>query len=462
MISLERWPKLKRLRERLNGKAKTEPEFRFYRLYDKVYRSDVLEAAYAQCRSNGGAPGVDGQSFGDIEAYGVERFLAELADELKTLRYKPEAVRRVLIPKEGQPGKFRPLGIPTIKDRVVQQSVKLLLDPVCEADFTDNAYAYREGKSALDAVIDVNAHLQAGYTDVVDADLSKYFDTIPHDQLMRSVERRIADVKLLWLIRHWLKAPVHETNETGKVAVSGGRKTKVGTPQGGVISPLLANIYFRRFLLAWEKFGFGRKFQSRIINYADDFVILCRGWAKEALQEARTLIAKLGLTLNEEKTRVCHAGETPFNFLGYTFETLHRFGGQPYLGLRPSDKSAHKYRETVRQLTAADQTPKEMETVVEAVNRVIRGYWNYYSLGTSGTLRWELNQYTRYRVWKWTKRKHAKSRKRTKSRRRMGAKRSGAKDLKARIKAAKKGLVNGMNVPRKSLAYWGRRTPIAV
>ena len=446
MISLERWPKLKRLREKLNGKAKTELGFRFYRLYDKVYRSDVLEAAYAQCRSNAGAPGVDGQTFEDIEAYGVERFLTELADELKTLRYEPQPVRRVLIPKAGQPGKYRPLGIPTIKDRVTQQSVKLLLDPIFEADFTDNAYAYREGKSAHDAVIDVNTHLQAGFTEVVDADLSKYFDTIPHEALMQSVGRRIADTKVLWLIRHWLKAPVHETNEAGKVVVSGGRKTKVGTPQGGVISPLLANIYFRRFLLAWEKFGLDRKFQSRIVNYADDFVILCRNQAKEALEAAGNLIAKLGLKLNEEKTRVCQAGETPFDFLGYTFETLHRFGGRPYLGLRSSDKSAIKYRETVRELTAADQTWKQTETVVEEVNRVIRGYWNYYSLGTSGTQRWQLNEYTRYRIWKWTRRKHAKPRKRT------GAKRSGAKGVKARSRAAKELLLDALKIPRKPSA----------
>jgi RNA-directed DNA polymerase len=451
MISLERWPKVKQLRERLNGKAKTELKFRFFRLYDKVYRSDVLEAAYAQCRSNGGAPGVDGRTFDDIAAYGVERFLTELADELKTLRYKPEAVRRVLIPKAGQPGKFRPLGIPTIKDRVVQQSVKLLLDPVFEADFTDNAYAYREGKSALDAVIDVNAHLKAGYIEVVDADLSKYFDTIPHDKLTKSVERRIADTKVLWLIRHWLKAPVHETNEAGKMAISGGAKTKVGTPQGGVISPLLANIYFRRFLLAWEKFGFGRKFCSRIVNYADDFVILCRERAGDALKAARDLIAKLGLTLNEEKTRECQAGKTPFTFLGYTFEMLHCFGGKPYLGLRPSDKSASKYRESVRKLTSADQTPKSAETMAEAVNRVIRGYWNYYSLGSSQKLRWELNQYTRFRVWRWTLRKHARPRKR------QGAKRSGAPELRARIKATKELLVNGMNIARKSLSNLGRR-----
>ena len=456
MISLESWPKVKQLRERLNGKAKTEPNYRFYLLHDKVYRKDFLEAAYAQCRTNGGPPGVDGQTFDDIEAYGVERFLTELADELKTLRYEPEAVQRVLIPKAGQPGKFRPLGIPTIKDRVVQQSVKLLLDPIYEADFTDNAYAYRAGRSAQDAVIDVNAHLKAGFTEVVDADLSKYFDSIPHDKLMRSVERRIADRKVLWLIRHWLKAPVQETNEAGKGVLGGGRKTKVGTPQGGVISPLLANIYFRRFLLAWETFGFGRKFRSRIVNYADDFVILCRELAAEALQAARNLIAKLGLKLNEEKTRVCQAGETPFNFLGYTFETLYRYGGQPYLGLRPSDKSASKYRENVQQLTAAKQTPKKAETVVEAVNRVIRGYWNYYSLGSSGRLRWELNQYTRYRVWRWTQRKHARPRKRT------GAKRSGGPDLKARIKATQKKLVNGMNIPRKSLSSGGRRMPCEV
>jgi group II intron reverse transcriptase/maturase len=329
---------------------------------------------------------------------------------------------------------------------VVQQSVKLLLDPIFEADFTDNAYAYRAGKSAHDAVIDVNTHLQAGFTEVVDADLSKYFDTIPHDKLMQSVERRIVDRQILWLIRHWLKAPVHETNERGRVVVSGGKKMKVGTPQGGVISPLLANIYFRRFLLAWEKFGFGTKFCSRIVNYADDFVILCREKAGEALQAARKLITTLGLTLNEEKTRECHAGETPFNFLGYTFETLYRLGGKPYVGLRPSDKSAKKYRETIRQLTAADQTSKQVETVAKAVNRVVRGYWNYYSLGTSHSLRWQLNEYTRTKMRNWTLRKHAKPRKRT------GAKQSGGRALNERVKAARNLVLNAMNIPRKRSA----------
>jgi len=442
MISLTRWPKVKQLREKLNGKAKAEPGFRFYLLYDKVYRQDFLEAAYAQCRSNGGAPGVDGQTFADIEAYGEERFLTELADELKELRYQPGAVRRVLIPKEGQPGKYRPLGIPTIKDRVVQQAVKLLLEPIFEADFTDNAYGYREGKSAHDAVLDVAASVRAGFTEVVDADLSKYFDTIPHAELMRSVERRVADRKVLWLVRRWLKAPVQETNERGRVVISGGQKTKAGTPQGGVISPLLANIYFRRFLVAWEQFGWHEKFRTRIVNYADDFVILSRGRGQAALSAARTLVSALGLTLNEEKTRLCRAGREAFNFLGYTFERLYSFGGRPYVGKRPSDKSVKKFRETVRQLTAADQVSKEATTVAGAVNAVIRGYWNYYSLGTSSGLRWQLNRYTWERMRIWARRKHARPRKRT------GARRSQGGGLWAKVRAAQALLLDACKLPR--------------
>jgi len=442
MIGLQRWPKVKQLREKLNGKAKAEPGFRFYVLYDKMYRKDFLEAAYAQCRSNGGAPGVDGQDFADIEAYGRERFLTELADELKELRYEPGPVRRVLIPKEGQPGKFRPLGIPNIRDRVVQQAVKLLLEPIFEADFTAEAYGYRAGKSAHDAVLDVTASVRAGFTEVVDADLSKYFDTIPHDQLMRSVERRIADRKVLWLIRHWLKVPVHGRNEQGRVVVSGGQKTKAGTPQGGVISPLLANIYFRRFLVAWRQYGWHEKFRSRIVNYADDFVILSRGCGRQALDAARRLIQALGLTLNEEKTRLCKAGQDPFNFLGYTFERLYSFGGRPYLGTRPADKSVKKFRETVRELTASDQVSKEAGTVAAAVNAVIRGYWNYYSWGTSSSLRWQLNQYVRERMKIWVLRKH------TKPRKRKGMRRSRGKGLWAKVRAAEALLLDALKVPR--------------
>jgi len=329
MISLTRWPKVEDLRTKLNGRAKAKAKFRFYSLYDKVYRQDFLEAAYAQCKSNDGAPGVDGKTFEDIESYGVERYLAELADELERCVYQPQPVRRVLIPKENQPGKFRPLGIPTIRDRIVQQAVKLLLEPIFEADFTDNAYAYRAGRSAQGAVHEVEQGLKSGQTDVVDADLSKYFDTIPHHELMQSIQRRVADGKILMLVRAWLKVPVHEMKENGKTVVSGGKKTKMGTPQGGVISPLLANIYFRRFLKAWVELGYERKFQSRIVNYADDFVILTRGkdCAQQAMEAASKILTKMQLTLNVEKTRICYAWEESFNFLGYTFGLQYRWGG---------------------------------------------------------------------------------------------------------------------------------------
>lgn len=446
MINLERWPKVKELREKLNGKAKAEPEYRFYLLIDKVYRKDFLEAAYTQCRANDGAPGVDKKTFADIEAEGEERYLAELSEELKTGRYKPQPVRRVLIPKAGQPGQYRKLGIPTIKDRVVQQAVKLLLEPIFEADLTDNAYGYRANKSAHEAIQAVNEALRSGQVEVVDADLSKYFDTIPHAELMQSVERRIADKKVLWLIRSWLKAPVHETNKRGKVAISGGKKTKQGTPQGGVISPLLANIYFRRFLLAWRKWGLEKKYKSRIINYADDFVILTRGWARPAIDEARRILKAIGLTLNEEKTRVCQAWNESFNFLGYTFGRQHTQKGRMYLGKKPSKEGVAKYRETIRQLTATDQTSKDAKTVAESLNRVTRGYWNYYSLGTTAKLRSDLDKHLWERMRIWAKRKHAHPGKRK------GCDKTRGKQLWAKVKAAQALLVYARNLPRPQYA----------
>jgi len=441
MISLTRWPKVRELREKLNGKAKAEKAYRFYLLYDKVFRKDFLEAAYAQCRANGGAPGVDSKTFEDIEAYGRERYLAELKEELRDRRYEPQPVRRVLIPKAGQPGKYRPLGIPTIRDRVVQQAVKLLLEPIFEADFTDNAYGYRAGKSAHEAIEEVAANLHSGYTEVVDADVSKYFDTIPHKELMRSVERRIADPKVLWLIRHWLKVPVHETNERGKIVITGGKKTKQGTPQGGVISPLLANIYFRRFLVAWQQFGWEQKYQARIVNYADDFVILTRGCAQEALQAARKIMVSIGLTLNEAKTRICPVWKQSFDFLGYTFGVQYSWGGRRYLGKTPGDKGVAKYRETIRQLTATNQGSKAPETIAGNLNRVTRGYWNYYSLGTTAFLRHDLDKYLRERMRIWAKRKYARPRKRT------GAKRQPAGQVRQRIVAVLSQMVYGRDIP---------------
>lgn len=437
MISLARWPKVKELREKLNGKAKAQPEYRFYTLYDKVHRKDVLEAAYAHCRKNDGAPGVDGMSFRDIEAYGEERYLAELAKELKELRYHPQPVRRVMIPKEGKPGEFRPLGIPTIRDRTVQQAVKLLLDPIFEADFTDNAYAYREGKSAHDAVQAVDTGLRTRQVEVVDGDLSKYFDTIPHAELMRSVERRIADGKVLRLIRQWLKVPVHETNARGRTVISGGKKTKCGTPQGGVISPLLANIYFRRFLVAWEKLGLTDRFQSRVVNYADDFVILTRKHAREALSAARQIFQKIGLTLNERKTRTVRAWQDSFNFLGYRFGKLYARQGREYLGCTPSDQSVRKYREKIHQLTARNQTCKRVEDFVAALNHTTRGFWNYFRRGTVSTVCHALDEYLWERVMKWARCKYKRAR---------CKKTPGQAARKARIQGALKKVVRGRDL----------------
>lgn len=255
----------------------------------------------------------------------------------------------------------------------------------------------------------MDAALQAGHTEYVDADLSRYFDTIPHRELMRSVERRVADPKVLWLIRHWLKAPVHETNAAGRVVISGGRKTKQGTPQGGVISPLLANIYFRRLLVAWQRYGLERKLAARIVNYADDFVILTRGQAQRARAATRRLVRGLGLTLNEEKTRTGQVWKEAFNFLGYTFGKLYTQRQGVYLGFRPSAKSVARYRERVRQLTAMDQTCKDVESVAAALNRLTRGYWNYYNVGTTSDLRCRLDRYLFERTVRWIKNKFSRA-----------------------------------------------------
>lgn len=409
-MNLGRWPKVEELREKLNGKAKAETGYRFYLLYDKVYRKDFLEAAYAKCRSNDGAPGVDGQTFADIEAYGVDKYLEELAGELKAKRYQPGPVRRVMIEKENQPGKYRPLGIPNIRDRIVQQTVVLLLGPIFEADFPEEMYGYREGRSAQDAVQKVHEGLRNRQVHVVDADLSKYFDTIPHDQLLKSVERRVADRNILWLIRAWLKVPVHETNARGRVEVKGGRKTKEGTPQGGVISPLLANIYFRRVLVAWNQRGYAKEYQSQIVNYADDFVILCQQGAQDAHHAVQQLVNGIGLTLNEQKTRVVNAWKEDFNFLGFTFGLGYSKGGKRYLGKRPSVKNTRRYREKIHALTARNQTWKQAEEVVKRINQVTTGFWNYFQIGNTAKASHDLDRYVGTRVIRWARRKHKRPR----------------------------------------------------
>ena len=402
-MSLATPEKIQTLQRKLCRKAKREPTYRFYALYDKVHRPDILAHAYALAKTNGGAPGVDGVTFDDIETAGRERFLAELGEELREKRYRPEAVLRVMIPKAD--GGERPLGIPTIKDRVVQGAVKLVLEPIFEADLTENAYGYRPGRSAQDAVRAVHQSLKAGYVEVVDADLSKYFDTIPHAELLRSVARRVSDGAVLHLIKMWLKAPIEERSDRGKP--SRRRPGNRGTPQGGVLSPLLANIYMRRFLKAWEMRGNDRKYRSRIVNYADDFVLLCRGNAAEALREARHILTRLGLTLNETKTRVCHAWDEPFDFLGYRFGVQYLFGsGRRYLAAYPSDKSLRHFKAKLRRMIGHHMSWQSEEELVGNVNRVMRGWLNYFSYGSLWKTYNHLQRFLQARVRGWLVHKH--------------------------------------------------------
>jgi RNA-directed DNA polymerase len=395
--------KIQALQRKLCLKAKQEPNYRFYALYDKVCRLDILAHAYALAKSNGGAPGVDGVRFEDIASYGVEEFLAELRQELQEQRYRPQAVLRVMIPKPD--GGARPLGIPTIRDRVVQAAVKLVLEPIFEADFTDDAYGYRPRRSAQHAVRAVHKALKAGYVHVVDADLSKYFDMIPHAELMRSVSRRVSDGSILHLVKMWLKAPVEETSDHGKPTRR--RAGSRGTPQGGVLSPLLANIYMRRFLKAWRQRGNALRFGSRIVNYADDFVILCRRDAAGALSEARSILTRIGLTINEAKTRICHAPTESFDFLGYTFGTRYSFGsGRKYLAAYPSDKSVRRLKDTLRRMIGTHMSWQSEEHLVRNVNRVMHGWMNYFRYGTLWKTYGQVERFLQRRVRDWLVHKH--------------------------------------------------------
>jgi RNA-directed DNA polymerase len=381
-VSLQTPEGIRRLQKTLYVKAKSEPAYRFYLLYDKVCRDDILTHAYRVSGAARGArtPGVDGVTFATIDAAGRDEWLAGLKRTLQEKTYRPDPVRRVLIAKPG--GGQRPLGIPTIRDRVVQTAVKLVLEPIFEADFDDSAYGYRPKRSAQDAVRVVHETLCDGYTDVVDADLSKYFDTIPHQALLQSVARRVVDRHLLHLLKMWLKAPIEERDERGGRSMSGGQRSTRGTPQGGVISPLLANIYMHRFLRAWRARGKGEQYEARIVTYADDFVILSRGHAAEALTWTRWAMTHLGLTLNETKTCLRNAQRESFDFLGYTFGwDRYRKDGHRYLAAKPARKSVQRVKAAVRAVLRPGNQ-EGWSDVRNSLNRVLRGWAAYFSYGT--------------------------------------------------------------------------------
>jgi RNA-directed DNA polymerase len=382
-VSLVTPETVRKLQTTLHVKAKESSSFRFYTLYDKIYRRDVLAFAFRICRVNGGAPGVDGQTFEDVLEYGEGKWLEELAEELRTKSYRPSAVRRVFIPKPGQKGKVRPLGIPTIKDRVAMTAALLVLESIFETDLQPEQYAYRPNRSALDAVSQVYGLLRNRHWHVVEADLSGYFDSIPHSDLLKSIARRVCDRQMLHLIKMWLQAPIEETDKRGRK-----RRTTVnkdagrGTPQGSPISPLFSNLYMRRFILGWKVLGHERRFRAKIVNYADDFVICCAGPADAAMAAMRDMMRKLKLTINEEKRDICRLPDEKFDFLGYTFGRCYSpKTGRRYIGTRPSNKKVQSICRRISEWTDRRWVWIEHSEQAERLNHAMRGWANYFHLG---------------------------------------------------------------------------------
>lgn len=399
-------PAVQKLQTSLHVKAKTESSYRFYSLWDKIYREDVLREAYRRCRRNRGAAGIDGETFEQVEAYGVEVWLRNLQQELKDKTYSPQPLLRVWIPKSN--GGQRPLGIATLRDRVVQMAVQLILQPIFEADLLPQQYGFRPGLDAKMAVRRVYFHLtQWRRQEVVDCDLSDYFNTIPHGPLMKCVARRIADGSVLGLIKSWLEAPVMERLKRGYQRRTEARDSHRGTPQGAVVSPLLANLYFRRFLLAWSKFGFDQRLNAYIVNYADDFVICCgRGKGEAAMIEMRRLMSRLGLQVNERKTRLAKLPQEHFDFLGYTFGRCYGHNGRSFIGTRPSKKAVSRVMQRIHEETSRRWLTSTAQKRVEELNAVLRGWCGYFNQGpVQQAHRW-VRQYAERRLRRWLMRKH--------------------------------------------------------
>ena len=399
--------RVRKLQTALNVKAKEEPDRRFHALIDKVWREDFLMEAWKQVRRNGGSAGVDGEAIADIEALGVEKWVGELAQDLKDGTYVPKPVRQVLIPKK-QRGKFRPLGIPCLRDRVAQTSAMLVLEPILEADLQPEQYAYRPGRSAHDAVNRVHSLLNRGCNEVVDCDLSHYFGEIPHAELIRSVARRVSDGRMLRLIKAWLEMPVEEDDgKGGKRRTNAARRERKGTPQGSPISPLLSNLYMRRFILGWQVLGHAQRFCAEIVCYADDLCVIGKAPAATMLLVVQRLMTKLKLPVNEQKTRCLRCPEEPLTFLGYRIGRNYRADGRgAYIGTRPSTDSVQNICRTISKLTVRRHGSLPAETVVERLNRTLSGWANYFRLGQVSPAYRAVDQHADRRLRQWLCRKH--------------------------------------------------------
>ena len=360
---------------KLYQKAKQERDCKFYVLYDKMFLPHMLREAWKQVKSNGGSSGVDGVGITDVEKYGVKEYLSELGEELRKQTYQPKAVKRVMIPKAN--GGERPLGIPTVKDRIAQTVCKMILEPIFEADFEDISYGFRPERGAKDAIKTIKTNLQMGKVNVLDADMSKYFDTIPHDKLMITLKQRISDPRMLKLIIKWLKAPIFEDNQ-----FKGGKRNKVGTPQGGVISPLLSNIYLHLLdRIVNNPNSLFSKYGIKIVRYADDFVLMGEKINQQAIEKLKELINRMGLTINESKTRLVEAKQEAFHFLGFTMSYDKDTKGRNirYWNVTPSKKSEQKIRDKVKEYLKS-HGHSNVYTVTNDLNAILQGWLNYFDI----------------------------------------------------------------------------------